>query len=93
MSSSNSSTKIPSPKSSNLLETAELASIAASAVGLAASLVWQQSVYAQVPIIMALVLNLVNRQKLHGQVKTSTAAVFDRVNQQAATTDLSLIHI
>ncbi|MCY7382168.1 MAG: hypothetical protein LH628_06220 [Microcoleus sp. CAN_BIN18] len=90
MSSSNSSTKIPSPKSSNLLETAELASLAASAVGLAASLVWQQSVYAQVPIIMALVLNFVNRQKLHGQVKTSTVAVFDRVNQQAATTDRAI---
>jgi len=73
-----------------LLETAELASLAASAVGLAASLVWQQSVYAQVPIIMALVLNFVNRQKLHGQVKTSTVAVFDRVNQQAATTDRAI---
>ena len=73
-----------------MLETAELASLAASAVGLAASLVWQQSVYAQVPIIMALVLNFVNRQKLHGQVKTSTVAVFDRVNQQAATTDRAI---
>ena len=90
MSSSNSSTKIQSPKSRNLLETAELASLAASGVGLAASLVLQQSVYVEVPIIMALVLNFVNRQKLHGQVKTSTVAVFDRVNQQAATTDRAI---
>ena len=90
MSSSNSSTKIQNPKSSNLLETAELIFLAASAVGLAASLVWQQSVYAQVPVVISLVLNFVNRQKLHGQVKTSTAAVFDRVNQQAATTDRAI---
>jgi hypothetical protein len=48
MSSSNSPTKIQNPKSSNLLETAEVVFIAASAVGLAASLVWGQSVYAQV---------------------------------------------
>ena len=90
MSSSNSSTKIQNPKSSNLLETAELIFLAASAVGLAASLVWQQSVYAQVPVVISLVLNFVNRQKLHGQVKTSTGAVFDRVNQQAATTDRAI---
>ena len=90
MSSSNSSTKIQNPKSSNLLETAELIFLAASAVGLAASLIWQQSVYAQVPVVISLVLNFVNRQKLHGQVKTSTGAVFDRVNQQAATTDRAI---
>ncbi|MEG3896612.1 MULTISPECIES: hypothetical protein [unclassified Microcoleus] len=90
MSSSNSPTKIQNSKSSNLLETAELVFLAASAVGLAASLVWQQSVYAQVPVVISLVLNFVNRQKLHGQVKTSTAAVFDRVNQQAATTDRAI---
>jgi archaellum component FlaC len=90
MSSSNSSTKIPNPKSSNLLETAELIFLAASAVGLAASLVWQQSVYAQIPVVISLVLNFVNRQKLRGQVKVSTAAVFDRVNQQAATSDRAI---
>jgi len=90
MSSSNSSTKIPNPKSSNLLETAELVFLAASAVGLAASLVWQQSVYAQVPVVISLVLNFVNRQKLRGQVKVSTVAVFDRVNQQAATSDRAI---
>ena len=90
MSSSNSSTKIQNPKSSNLLETAELIFLAASAVGLAASLIWQQSVYAQVPVVISLVLNFVNRQKLHGQVKTSTGAVFDRVNQQVATTDRAI---
>ncbi|UNU26927.1 hypothetical protein [Microcoleus vaginatus] len=90
MSSSNSPTKIQNPKSSNLLETAELVFLAASAVGLAASLVWGQSVYAQVPVVISLVLNFVNRQKLHRQVKTSTAATFDRVNQQAATTDLAI---
>ncbi|MEG4115132.1 MULTISPECIES: hypothetical protein [unclassified Microcoleus] len=90
MSSSNSSTKIQNPKSSNLLETAEVVFIAASAVGLAASLVWGQSVYAQVPVVISLVLNFVNRQKLHGQVKASTAATFDRVNQQAATTDRAI---
>jgi len=73
-----------------LLETAELIFLAASAVGLAASLIWQQSVYAQVPVVISLVLNFVNRQKLHGQVKTSTGAVFDRVNQQAATTDRAI---
>ncbi|MEG4024947.1 hypothetical protein [Microcoleus sp. S13C4] len=87
MSSSNSPTKIQNQKSSNLLETAELVFIAASAVGLAVSLVWGQSVYAQVPVVISLVLNFVNRQKLHRQVKASTAATFDRVNQQAATTD------
>ncbi|MEG4008916.1 hypothetical protein QUA41_06560 [Microcoleus sp. Pol11C1] len=90
MSSSNSSTKIQNPKSSNLLETAELVFIAASAVGLAASLVWGQSVYAQVPVVISLVLNFVNRQKLHKQVKASTGATFDRVNQQAATTDRAI---
>jgi len=90
MSSSNSSTKIQSPKSSNLLETAELASLAASAVGLAASLVLQQSVYVEVPVVISLVLNFVNRQKLRGQLKTGTAAVFDRINQQAATSDRAI---
>ncbi|MEG4497728.1 hypothetical protein QUB05_11730 [Microcoleus sp. F10-C6] len=90
MSSSNSPTKIKNPKSSNLLETAELVFIAASAVGLAATLVWEQSIYAQVPVVISLVLNFVNRQKLHGQVKASTAAAFDRVNQQAATTDRAI---
>ncbi|MEG4857342.1 hypothetical protein QUB75_06510 [Microcoleus sp. K1-B6] len=90
MSSSNSPTKIQNPTSSNLLETAELVFLAASAVGLAASLVWEQSVYAQVPVVIALVLNFVNRQKLHKQVKASTAATFDRVNQQAATTDRAI---
>ncbi|MBW3586045.1 MAG: hypothetical protein KY448_09410 [Cyanobacteria bacterium 0813] len=90
MSSSNSQTKIHNPKSSNLLETVELVFLAASAVGLAASLVWGQSVYAQVPVVISLVLNFVNRQKLHRQVKASTAATFDRVNQQAATTDRAI---
>jgi len=90
MSSSNSPTKIQNPKSSNLLETAELVFLAASAVGLAASLVWGQSVYAQVPVVISLVLNFVNRQKLHRQVKASTAATFDRVNQQAVTTDRAI---
>lgn len=90
MSSSNSPTKIQNPKSSNWLETAEVVFIAASAVGLAASLVWGQSVYAQVPVVISLVLNFVNRQKLHRQVKSSTAATFDRVNQQAATTDRAI---
>ncbi|MEP6517151.1 hypothetical protein [Microcoleus vaginatus] len=90
MSSSNSPTKIQNPKSSNLLETAELVFLAASAVGLAASLVWGESVYAQVPVVISLVLNFVNRQKLHKQVKASTAATFDRVNQQAATTDRAI---
>ena len=90
MSSSNSSTKIQNPKPNNLLETAELVFLAASAAGLAASLVLQQSIYVEVPIVISLVLNFVNRQKLHGQVKTSTAAVFDRVNQQAATTDRAI---
>lgn len=90
MSSSNSPTKIQNPKSSNLLETAEVVFLAASAVGLAASLVWGQSVYAQVPVVISLVLNFVNRQKLHRQVKASTAATLDRVNQQAATTDRAI---
>ncbi|MEG4055219.1 MULTISPECIES: hypothetical protein [unclassified Microcoleus] len=90
MSSSNSPTKIQNPKSSNWLETAEVVFIAASAVGLAASLVWGQSVYAQVPVVISLVLNFVNRQKLHKQVKTSAVATFDRVNQQAATTDRAI---
>ena len=90
MSSSNSPTKIQNPKSSNLLETAEVVFLAASAVGLAASLVWGPSVYAQVPVVIALVLNFVNRQKLHRQVKASTTATFDRVNQQEATTDRAI---
>jgi hypothetical protein len=90
MSSSNSPTKIQNPKSSNLLETAEVVFLAASAVGLAASLVWGLSVYAQVPVVISLVLNFVNRQKLHRQVKASTAATFDRVNQQAVTTDRAI---
>ena len=90
MSSSNSQTKIQNPQSSNLLETAEVVFLAASAVGLAASLVWGQSVYAQVPVVISLVLNFVNRQKLHRQVKASTAATFDRVNQQAVTTDRAI---
>lgn len=90
MSSSNLPTKIQTPKTSNLLETAEVVFLAASAVGLAASLVWGQSVYAQVPVVISLVLNFVNRQKLHRQVKASTAATFDRVNQQAVTTDRAI---
>ena len=90
MSLSNSPTKIQNPKSSNLLETAEVVFLAASAVGLAASLVWGQSVYAQGAIVISLVLNFVNRQKLHRQVKASTAATFDRVNQQAVTTDRAI---
>src|SRR5919199_1876838 len=90
MSSSNLPTKIQNPKPSNLLETAEVVFLAASAVGLAASLVWGQSVYAQVPVVISLVLNFVNRQKLHRQVKASTAATFDRVNQQAVTTDRAI---
>jgi hypothetical protein len=90
MSSSNSQTKIQNPKSSNLLETAEVIFLAASAVGLAASLVWGQSVYAQGAIVISLVLNFVNRQKLHRQVKASTAATLDRVNQQAVTTDRAI---
>lgn len=90
MSSSNSPTKIQNPKASNLLETAEVVFLAASAVGLAASLVWGLSVYAQVPVVISLVLNFVNRQKLHRQVKASTAATFDRVNQQAVTTDRAI---
>ena len=90
MSSSNSPTKIQNPKSSNLLETAEVVFIAASAVGLAASLVWGPSVYAQGAIVISLVLNFANRQKLHRQVKASTAATFDRVNQQAVTTDRAI---
>jgi hypothetical protein len=90
MSSSNSSTKIQNPQSSNLLETAELIFLAASAVGLAASLVLQQSIYVEVPVVISLFLNFVNRQKFRGQVKTSTAAVFDRVNQQAATSDRAI---
>ena len=90
MSSSNSPTKIQNPKSSNLLETAEVVFLAASAVGLAASLVWGQSVYAQGAIVISLVLNFVNRQKLHRQVKASTATTFDRVNQQAVTTDRAI---
>ena len=64
--------------------------LAASAVGLAASLVWGHSVYAQGAIVISLVLNFVNRQKLHKQVKASTAAAFDRVNQQAVTTDRAI---
>ena len=90
MSSSNSPTKIQNPKSSNLLETAEVVFLAASAVGLAASLVWGQSVYPQVPVVISLVLNFVNRQKLHRQVKASTVATLDRVNQQAITTDRAI---
>ncbi|MFB8795278.1 MAG: hypothetical protein U7126_13895 [Microcoleus sp.] len=90
MSSSNSPTKIQNSTASNLLETAELVFLAASAVGLAASLVWQQSVYAEVPVVISLLLNFVNRQKLQRQVRASTASTFDRVNQQAATTDRAI---
>lgn len=90
MSSSNSKTKIQNPKLTNLSEIAELVFLAASAVGLAASLVFQQSIYAQVPIALSLLLNFVNRQKLQRQLKTTTASTFDRLNQQATTTDLAI---
>ena len=86
MPSSNSKTKIQNPKFTNLSEIAELVFLAASAVGLATSLVWQQSIYAQVPIAISLVLNFVNRQKLQRQLKMSTASTFDRINQQTTTT-------
>ncbi len=86
MSSSNSKTKIQNPKLINLSEIAELVFLAASGVGLAASLVFQQSIYAQVPIAISLLLNFVNRQKLQQQLKMSTASTFDRLNQQATTT-------
>lgn len=86
MSSSNSKTKIQNPKLTNLSEIAELVFLAASGVGLAASLVFQQSIYAQVPIAISILLNFVNRQKLQQQLKMSTASTFDRLNQQATTT-------
>lgn len=86
MPSSNSKTKIQNPKLTNLSEIAELVFLAVSAVGLAASLVFQQSIYAQVPIALSLLLNFVNRQKLQRQLKMSTASTFDRLNQQATTT-------
>jgi len=86
MSSSNSKTKIQNPKLTNLSEIAELVLLVVSAVGLAASLVFQQSIYAQVPIALSLLLNFVNRQKLQRQLKMSTASTFDRINQQATTT-------
>lgn len=86
MPSSNSTTKIQNPKLTNLSEIAELVFLAVSAVGLAASLVFQQSIYAQVPIALSLLLNFVNRQKLQRQLKMSTASTFDRINQQATTT-------
>ncbi|MCU0545779.1 MAG: hypothetical protein MUE44_27040 [Oscillatoriaceae cyanobacterium Prado104] len=90
MSSFNSPTKIQNPKSNNLLETAELLFLFASALGLAGALFFQQAIYAEVPIIIALLLNFVNRQKLQRQIKTSTAAALDRTNQQAAATDRSI---
>jgi archaellum component FlaC len=91
MSSSNSQAKIQNSTSSNLLETVELVFLAASAFGLAASLVWQQSiVYAEVPVVISLLLNFVNRHKLQRQVRASTVSTFDRVNQQAATTDRTI---
>lgn len=86
MPSSNSRTKIPNPKFTNLSEIAELVFLAASGVGLAASLVFQQSIYAQVPIALSLLLNFVNRQKLQQQLKMSTASTFDSLNQQTTTT-------
>ncbi|MDQ2097087.1 MAG: hypothetical protein QQW96_05505 [Tychonema bourrellyi B0820] len=70
----------------NLSEIAELVFLAASGVGLAASLVFQQSIYAQVPIAISLLLNFVNRQKLQQQLKMSTDSTFDRLNQQTTTT-------
>ena len=73
-----------------MLETAELVFLAASAFGLAASLVWQQSVYAEVPVVISLLLNFINRQKLQRQVRVTAASTFDRVNQQAATTDRAI---
>lgn len=90
MSSSNSQTKIQNSTASNVLETAELVFLAASAFGLAASLVWQQSVYAEVPVVISLLLNFINRQKLQRQVRVTAASTFDRVNQQAATTDRAI---
>ncbi|MEZ2239657.1 MAG: hypothetical protein ACBR20_19590 [Microcoleus sp.] len=90
MSSSNSKTKIQNPKLTNLSETAELFFLAVSAVGLAASLVFQQSIYAQVPIAISLLLNFVNRQKLQQQIRMSTASTFDRVDRHATTTDRAI---
>ena len=90
MSSSNSQTKIQNSTASNLLETTELVFLAASAFGLAASLVWQQSVYVEVPVVISLLLNFVNRQKLQRQVRASMTSTFDRVNQQATTTDRAI---
>ncbi len=90
MPSSNSTTKIQNSKLTNLSEIAELVLLVVSAVGLAASLVFQQSIYAQVPIALSLLLNFVNRQKLQRQLKMSTASTFDHLNQQATTTDLAI---
>ncbi|MGL5064697.1 MAG: hypothetical protein ACRC62_32340 [Microcoleus sp.] len=89
-SSSSQTTKIQNPKSSNLLETAELFFLAASALGLAAALVLQQAIYAEVPVTISLLLNFINRQKLQRQIKASTAGAIDRSNQHAATTDRSI---
>jgi hypothetical protein len=90
MPSSNSTTKIQNSKLTNLSEIAELVLLVVSVVGLAASLVFQQSIYAQVPIALSLLLNFVNRQKLQRQLKMSTASTFDRLNQQATTTDIAI---
>jgi len=90
MSPSNSKTKIQNPKLTNLSETAELFFLAVSAVGLAASLVFQQSIYAQVPIAISLLLNFVNRHKLQQQMRMSTASTFDRVDRQATTTERAI---
>lgn len=90
MPSSNSTTKIQNSKLTNLSEIAELVLLVVSVVGLAASLVFQQSIYAQVPIALSLLLNFVNRQKLQRQLKITTASTFDRLNQQATTTDIAI---
>jgi chromosome segregation ATPase len=69
------------PQRSRFLQVAEYASVAASAVGVVASALSQQVVYAAAPLSLSLCLNLVNRRRFEQQTQhrlNDTIAALDQ---------------
>jgi hypothetical protein len=74
-------------RSRNLLEIAEYISLAASIAGIVAATVFEQSNYAVLPIVWALLLNLINRNRLEQKTKATAASTIERLNQHKASVE------
>jgi hypothetical protein len=74
-------------RSRNLLEIAEYISLAASIAGIVAAAVFNQSNYAALPIVWALLLNLINRNRLELKTKATAASTIERLNQHKASVE------